>query len=90
MLFRVIVMAAALAATPALAGDVKASQSCAAKLTPDGKKMYDAAAPGVKPDSDLRDVIRSAAIPLVMGGSLTVDVAQANGPAVGQCLVLLK
>jgi hypothetical protein len=80
----------ALLATPALARDVKAANSCAAKLTPEGKQMFEATAPDVKPDSDLRELMRSKVIPLVMFGSLTREAAEANGPAAGACAALLK
>lgn len=91
MTFRTILMFAALAAaTPALSADVKASKTCAAALKPEGKAMYNAAAPNVKPDSEMRDVIRSGAIGLVMTGKLTREQAQENGPAVAGCLKLLK
>jgi hypothetical protein len=80
----------ALLATPALARDVKAANTCAAKLTPEGKQMFEATAPEVKPDSDLRELMRSKVIPLVMFGSLTREAAEANGPAAGACAALLK
>jgi hypothetical protein len=80
----------AMLATPALARDVKAANACAAKLTPEGKQMFEATAPEVKPDSDLRELMRSKVIPLVMFGSLTREAAQANGPAAGACAALLK
>lgn len=91
MLLRSTLLLAALAtAMPALAADAKASKTCAAKLSPEGKAMYAAAAPNVKPDSELRDVIRSGAIGLVMSGKLSREQAQTNGPAVAGCLKLLK
>lgn len=81
---------ALLLAAPALARDEKAAAACAAKLAPDGRAMYESVAPDVKPDTDLRELIRSKAIPMVMFGSLTREAAQANGPAAGACAVLLK
>jgi hypothetical protein len=91
MMFRTTLMIAALAAaTPAFAANIKASKTCAAALSPEGKMMYDAAAPNVKPDSEMRDVIRSGAIGLVMTGKLNREQAQANGPAVAGCLSKLK
>ena len=91
MIFRTTLMIAALAAaTPAFAADTKASKTCAATLSPEGQLMYDAAAPNVKPDSEMRDVIRSGAIGLVMTGKLNREQAQANGPAVAGCLSKLK
>lgn len=52
--------------------------------------MFEATAPEVKPDSDLRELMRSKVIPLVMFGSLTREAAEANGPAAGACAALLK
>ena len=91
MILRTALFIAALSATTlAFAADIRASKTCAATLSPEGKLMYDAAAPNVKPDSELRDVIRSGAIGLVMTGKLSRDQAQANGPAAASCLRLLK
>jgi hypothetical protein len=91
MIFRTTLIIAALAtAIPAVAADIKASKACAATLSLEGKLMYDAAAPNVKPDSEMRDVIRSGAIGLVMTGKLNREQAQANGPAVAGCLSKLK
>jgi hypothetical protein len=90
MKIALLLAVAVLAATPALARDEKAAAACAAKLTPEGKEMYNATAPDVKPDSDLRELMRSKAIPLVMFGTLTREAAQANGPAAGACAALLK
>lgn len=77
-------------AGPALARDEKAAAGCAAKLTPDGKAMYDSVAASVKPDTDLAALMREKAIPMVMFGSMTRESAQANGPAAGRCAALLK
>ena len=76
--------------TPALARDEKAAAACAAKLTPDGKAMYDSVAAEVKPDTNLAELMRSKAIPMVMFGSLTRESAQTNGPPAGACANLLK
>lgn len=85
-----LALALVLIATPALARDVKAANTCAAKLTPEGRQMFDATAPDVKPDSDMRELMRSKVIPLVMFGSLTREAAEANGQAAGTCAALLK
>jgi hypothetical protein len=85
-----LALALVLIATPALARNDKAATACAAKLTPEGKQMFEATAPDVKPDSDLRELMRSKVIPLVMFGSLTREAAEANGPAAGACAALLK
>lgn len=87
-----LVLVAALAgmAAPALARDEKAAAACADKLTPEGRAMFDSVAKEVKPDTDLRSLMREKAIPMVMFGSLTREAAQANGPAAGACAVLLK
>jgi hypothetical protein len=77
-------------AAPALARDEKAAAACAGKLTPEGRAMFDSVAKDVKPDTDLRSLIREKAIPMVMFGSLSRESAQANGPAAGACAVLLK
>ena len=77
-------------AAPALARDEKAAATCAGKLNPDGRAMFDSVAKDIKPDTDLRVLMREKTIPMVMFGSLTRESAQANGPAAGACAVLLK
>lgn len=87
---RAFILLALLAAAPAHARDEKAAAACAEKLAPEGKAMYDAVAPEVKPDTNLADLVRAKAIPMVMSGSLTRESAQANGRPAGECAALLK
>jgi hypothetical protein len=52
--------------------------------------MFEAAAAKVKPGSNLRDIMMSEVRGLVMSGKLSRDIAQKNGPAVGECLKKLQ
>ena len=82
-------MASAADASGAVAGQDEA-ESCAAQLPPQGQMMFRAVSPHVKPDSDIRTLMREHVRPLVMTGRFSRDVAQENARAVGKCLVLLK
>ena len=57
------------------------------KINPEAAK---AAAAKVKPGNNLRDVLMSEVRGLVMSGKLSRDIAQKNGPAVGECLKKLQ
>ncbi|MGJ5136348.1 hypothetical protein ACQR1V_00065 [Bradyrhizobium oligotrophicum] len=74
----------------ALAGNRAAADSCAAKLSPVAKQIYDATAPAIGPDSVVKDVIVERVRPLVMAGRFDRDTARANATPAGECLVLLK
>lgn len=88
---RIVLLAAALALAPAAAlADRKAGDTCAAKLAADAKTIYEAAAPAIKADSVVKDVIVDKVRPLVMAGKLSRDAARAAAPAAGECLVLVK
>lgn len=69
----------------AFAGQPEAD-TCAAKLTPDGQKIYAATAPRIAPGVDLRTVITTEVRKLVMSGELSRDTAKKNAPAAGSCL----
>lgn len=86
----VAALVAAVVAAPALAADAAAASKCATTLSPEGKAMFKVSASSVKPDSAIPDVLRSNVAGLVIGGQMSRETAQANGPAVGKCLALLK
>mgnify|MGYP001768113936 CR=1 FL=1 len=88
---RIVLLAALLTLTPTAAlADRKAGDACAAALSGDARTIYDAAAPAIRPDSVVKDVIIEKVRPLVMGGRLGRDAARAAAPAAGECLVLVK
>ena len=70
--------------------DPAAARACAGTLPAEGRMMFEAAAAKVKPGSNLRDVLMSEVRGLVMSGKLSRDIAQKNGPAVGECLKKLQ
>jgi hypothetical protein len=74
----------------ALAGNRAAADSCAAKLPPVAKQIYDVTAPAIGPDSVVKDVIVDRVRPLVMAGKFDRDTARTNATPAGECLVLLK
>lgn len=85
----ICVVGALLFATVAQA-DEQASQTCAAELTPTGKAIFEAVAPTVNADSDLKKLIEKKVRPLVLKGELKRKDAKANAPAAGKCLHLLQ
>lgn len=74
---------------PALA-DAAGAQSCAAKLSPAAQSIYRAAAPEVRPDTDLPALLRSKVRPMVMSGQIPENVARPEAEHAGECLRLLK
>ncbi len=84
-----IAVLAIIAPVAAIAGEQEA-QECAAALSPEAKQIYDAVAPKVEADSDLRSLMRREVRPMVENGDLTRQQARSNAPAAGACLVKLK
>ena len=70
--------------------DAMNSKICAASLTPTGKAIYEAVAPSVETESDLKKLLKKKVRPLVMSGKLKRKNAKANAPLAGECLLLLK
>lgn len=66
------------------------SETCAQTLTPTGKSIYEAVAPSVEADSDIKKLLKKKVRPLVMSGKLKRKEAKANAPLAGKCLFLLK
>lgn len=73
----------------AFAYEVK-SGACAASLSPTGKTIFEAVAPSVEADTDLKKLLKKKVRPLVMSGKLKRKNAKANAPLAGECLLLLK
>ena len=66
------------------------SETCAASLTPTGKTIFEAVAPSVEADTNLKELMKKKVRPLVMSGKLKRKEAKANAPLAGECLLLLK
>jgi hypothetical protein len=83
---------AAIAAFSAQAAfaDTQTAQECTAELSPMGKAIYEAVAPSVEADSDLKKLLKKKVRPLVLSGKLKRKNAKANAPLAGKCLLLLK
>ncbi|MCW3005286.1 MAG: hypothetical protein JWQ20_4584 [Conexibacter sp.] len=75
---------------PALAADPTAADACAAKLNPDAKSIYTAAAPSVKPGADLRSVLTRVVMPRVMHGDMTRHNAEPRAREASECLELMQ
>jgi len=66
------------------------SEICAVSLSPTGKTIYEAVAPSVEADSDIKALLKKKVRPLVMSGTLARKDVKQNVPMVGKCLHLLK
>jgi hypothetical protein len=72
-------------ATPALA-DPAAGEACAKTLSPPALKIYQAAAPDLKPDTDLASLVRAKTRPMVMAGDMNRATARPAAYAAAACL----
>lgn len=81
-----IVGLGAVAAPGPARADQAAAKACADSLDPKARLVFDETAPKVKPGADVKDALRSAVRPLVMGGKLSRDDARAAAEAAGPCL----
>lgn len=70
--------------------DLKAANTCSASLSPQGKMIYDATQPRIKPGVKIADEIKAATRPLVMGGKMSRSEAQPAAEAAGKCLSLIN
>jgi len=87
MRYSMLVLAAvglSLSAAPSFAN--KASDACAAKLSPDAKQVYAASIGSVAPGVDMKEVVRSRTKGLVMSGRLNRANARSAAEAAGACL----
>jgi hypothetical protein len=74
-----------LGSTISRAGRAEAD-SCAARLPANARQIYVASIDSVRPDVDLRELVRSKTRSLVIGGQLSRGEAQAAAEAAGACL----
>lgn len=72
------------------AADPAAAQACAAKLTPEAKSIYDAAAPKMTPTTNMRDLLKSTTFGLIMQGEVKSADARPSAIAAAHCLRNLK
>lgn len=84
----VIACFTAMSGLTAAAGPVEA-RACAAGLSAQGRLIYEAAAPEVKPGERPAAVIRAKTRALVMSGKVPREGAQAEAEAAGACLLKL-
>jgi len=66
------------------------SEACAASLSPTGKTIFEAVAPSVEAETNLKKLLKKKVRPMVMKGKLKRKDAKANAPLAGECLLLLK
>jgi hypothetical protein len=80
----------AIGSTPAFA-DPGAADACAAKLNPDAKSIYTAAAPDMaKPHADMRAVLTRVVMPRVMHGDMNRRTAEPRAREASECLALMQ
>jgi hypothetical protein len=80
---------ALLAARPALA-DRAVAESCAQSLSPEGQTIYRAAAPLMRPGTDIAGLLREEIRPMVLGGQLGIATARSQARAAAACLQALQ
>lgn len=76
-------------ASPALA-DPAAADSCAKTLSPPALHIYRAAAPDIRPNSDMKRLLTMTVMPMVMSGDMNRTTAQAAATAASICLRSLQ
>ena len=86
-MFRTMTIAIAfMAGATAAQADVAAGDACAANLTPTGKTIYAAVIAANPTLQNLRDIVRSKARGMVMGGQLSREAAEENAVPAGECV----
>ena len=85
-----LVLVLALAAPGSASADPAAGKACASTLSPEGRMMFEAVAPKVKPDSVFKDAMQREVRGLILSGKLSPAVAQKNAAAVVACLKKLQ
>ena len=90
-LYKTICLSLSIAAMSgtAFADEVK-SDTCAASLSPTGKTIFEAVAPSVQAETNLKELLMKKVRPLVLSGKLKRKDAKANASLAGECLLLLK
>jgi hypothetical protein len=79
------------ASGPALAANPGAADACAAKLNPDARSIYSAAAPDMaKPGADMRAVLTRVVMPRVMHGDMNRRTAEPRAREASECLALMQ
>ena len=73
-----------------LAADPAAAEACAAKLDPDAKAIYAAAAPSIKQGEEMRAVLTRVVMPKVMSGVMTRRTARPLAESASRCLGLMQ
>jgi hypothetical protein len=72
-------------ASPAFA-DEQAANSCARTLSPAALEIYRAAAPDLKPDTNMASLLRAKVMPMVMSGDMNRTTARTAATAASFCL----
>ena len=70
--------------------DTMTSETCAASLSPTGKTIFEAVAPSVEADTNLKKLVIEKVRPLVLSGKLKRKDATASVLLAGKCLHLLQ
>ena len=85
------VIAAAICMLPMTASANRAAaDACAASLTAEARLIYDAAAPSVTPNAEIRPVLEEKTRALVSSGRVSRSSARGSATAAGNCLKQLQ
>ena len=86
-----LVIAALACALPAAASANRASaEACAASLAPEARLIFDAAAPSIAPNVEIRPVLEEKTRALVSSGRVSRSSARGSATAAGNCLRQLQ
>ena len=90
-LYKTIFLSLSIAAMSGTAfADKQNSETCAASLTPTGKTIFEAVAPSVEAETNLKELVIKKVRPLVLSGKLKRKDAKASVLLAGKCLHLLQ
>ncbi len=63
---------------------------CASKLAPEARRIFDAAAPDMHTDTDLKSLLRARIMPMVITGTMTANEARIAAYQAVPCLNKLR
>jgi hypothetical protein len=75
-------------APAAARADADAARTCAEKLSPDARSIFDAALPQVGPEADMRSLLTDTTRRLAFSGTIGIGSARESATAASQCLQL--
>lgn len=86
-----IIIASVIWALPMTASANRAAaDACAASLSPEARLIFDAAAPAITPNAEIRPILEEKTRALVSSGRVSRSSARGSATAAGNCLRQLQ